>query len=164
MFNSEFFAGCHTLQEVKARFKSLVKVHHPDVGGDNATMQRLNAEYEKAVEHIAKYGEIKADREAAAAEVPAEYAAAVAATINLKGIILEMVGSWIWASGNTYENREALKAAGFRWSNKRKIWYYRPESQGYTGHSKKSNAWIKAKYNAERITENTRTTRAAISY
>lgn len=164
MFNSEFFAGCHTLQEVKARFKALVKVHHPDVGGDTATMQRLNDEYSRMIDYIAKHGEIKADREAAAAEVPAEYAAAVAATINLKGVILEMVGSWIWASGNTYPHREALKAAGFRWSSKRKIWYYRPETEGYTGHSKKSNAWIKAKYNAERITTDTRTSRAAIAY
>jgi len=158
MFESEFFSGCHTLQEVKARFKSLVKVHHPDVGGDTATMQRLNAEYGKAVDYIAKYGEIKADREAAAAEVPEEYAAAVAAAVNLKGVILEMVGSWLWVSGNTKANKEALKAAGYIWNNKRKMWFWHPADEKHkSGNSKKSMDWIKAKYGAERITENTKT-------
>lgn len=166
MMNTEFFQGLRTLAEIKARFKELVKIHHPDVGGDTATMQRLNAEYSRMIEHIAKHGEVKADREAAAAEVPEEYAAAVAAAVNLKGVILEMVGSWIWASGNTYANREALKKAGYIYINKRKMWAWRPATAANTGHSKKGMDWIKAKYGSERITEDTRThrpTRTAIA-
>jgi preprotein translocase subunit Sec63 len=42
----DFFKNCTSLDEVKKRYKELALKHHPDRGGDTATMQKINAEYE----------------------------------------------------------------------------------------------------------------------
>lgn len=123
----KYFDKISTLAELKKAYWNLAKIHHPDVGGDTVTMQQINAEYEEAISWIKQHGETPRDRAEAAEEVPAEYQAAVAAVVNLDGITLEMVGSWIWAHGSTYDHRDALKAAGYHFSGKRRAWYWRPE-------------------------------------
>lgn len=45
---------------------------------------------------------------------------------KLDGIKAEIIGKWVWASGATYANREALKAAGMVYSPNRRAWYWRP--------------------------------------
>lgn len=147
---TKYFEGLHTLAEIKAEYKRLVKLNHPDVGGDTATMQEINGQYAAAVEHIARYGE-GSEKAAAAAEVPEEYAAAVAAVVNLAGLTVELVGSWIWVTGNTYIHKDAIKAAGYMWASKKKAWYWRPADAACSRGGKKSLAEIREKYGAETI-------------
>lgn len=42
----KYFANCKTLDELKKEFRRLCMIHHPDRGGDTATMAAINAEYE----------------------------------------------------------------------------------------------------------------------
>ena len=42
----------------------------------------------------------------------------------MPGIEIEVVGSWLWLSGSTYEHREEIKKLNFRYSKKHKKWYY----------------------------------------
>nr|DAG39638.1 MAG TPA: Large polyvalent protein associated domain 29 [Bacteriophage sp.] len=44
---TNFFAACQTLDELKAEFRRLAMLHHPDRGGDTATMQAVNAEFDR---------------------------------------------------------------------------------------------------------------------
>lgn len=37
---------------------------------------------------------------------------------------IEAAGSWLWISGNTYDNKEELKAIGFRFNRDRRMWYW----------------------------------------
>ncbi|MGT3828642.1 hypothetical protein ACUUMB_23415, partial [Enterobacter kobei] len=46
---------------------------------------------------------------------------------EIEGLIIEVIGNWIWISGKTMENREFLKAAGCKYAPKKKVWFYRPE-------------------------------------
>lgn len=147
---TNYFEGLRTLADIKAEYKRLVKVHHPDVGGDTATMQEINRQYGEAVEWIARHGEGR-DRADAAAEVPEAYAAAVAAVVNLAGVTVELVGSWIWVTGNTYIYREAIKAAGYMWAGKKRAWYWRPAEAACRRGSKMSLDDIREKYGSERI-------------
>lgn len=147
----KYFKNCASLSDVKAEYRRLVKLHHPDLGGDTATMQAINAEYAEAVKHIAEHGE-GYDKEAAAKEVPEEYTAAVAAAIHLPGVVLDLVGSWVWCTGNTRPHAEALKKAGYKWAPKKQAWYWRPFWAACKG-SGKSLDQIKAKYGSERITD-----------
>ena len=146
----KYFEKLHTLAEIKREYHRLTKLHHPDVGGDTATMQEINRQYKEAVEWIARHGEGR-DRQDAAREVPEEYAAAVAAVVNLDGIELELVGTWIWATGNTRVHKDALKAAGYRWASKKLAWYWRPEEEAAARGSRKSLEEIREKYGSERI-------------
>ena len=42
----KYFTNCTTLDELKKEFRRLCMKHHPDRGGDTATMAAINAEYE----------------------------------------------------------------------------------------------------------------------
>ena len=38
--------------EIKNEYRRLAKLHHPDLGGDTATMQEINLQYESALRGI----------------------------------------------------------------------------------------------------------------
>lgn len=40
-----YFDTCCTEHDAKAIYRRLSKIHHPDIGGDTATMAAINAEY-----------------------------------------------------------------------------------------------------------------------
>ena len=41
-----YFTTCRTLEELKKEYRRLCMIHHPDRGGDTATMQAINSEYD----------------------------------------------------------------------------------------------------------------------
>ena len=44
--NASFFTGCSTIAEVNKRYKSLIKIYHPDNGsGDEDTIKEINIQY-----------------------------------------------------------------------------------------------------------------------
>ena len=47
-----------------------------------------------------------------------------------KGNNHELCGSWVWCSGETKKHKEALKGAGFHWSQNKKKWYWHHEEPG----------------------------------
>lgn len=145
-----YFDHLFTLAEIKAEYKALVKINHPDVGGDTATMQAINGQYTEAVKRIEREGE-KADREAAAQEAPEEFMAVISRIANLAGITVDLVGAWLWVTGNTFIHKETLKAVGFKWASKKRAWYWYPEYAAVTCGTKKSLEEIKSKYGTQRI-------------
>lgn len=38
----QYFSGCYTIDQAKAEYRRLARIHHPDVGGDVRTMQEIN--------------------------------------------------------------------------------------------------------------------------
>jgi hypothetical protein len=46
---------------------------------------------------------------------------------GLSGVIYEVIGNWVWISGDTREHKETLKEMGCKWAAKKKQWFYRPE-------------------------------------
>lgn len=153
---SRFFDHLTNIADVKAEYKRLAKLHHPDVGGDTATMQAVNAQYADAIHRIQRGGEHPSPASATAssrqrADVPEEFIAVINAVIGLHGVDLDLVGDWLWATGNTYPNRDALKAAGFRFASKKRAWYWHPADAAMSRASRKSLDEIKDKYGSERI-------------
>jgi hypothetical protein len=47
---NDLFANCHTLKDVKQRFRRLALLNHPDRGGSNAAMQEIQRQYKTALE------------------------------------------------------------------------------------------------------------------
>ena len=41
----QFFAGCTTWEQVKSRYRDLMKIYHPDAGGHEEASKKINAEY-----------------------------------------------------------------------------------------------------------------------
>ena len=51
------FASIRTLEALKKAYRELALLHHPDRGGDTATMQAINAEYDEMHARLMKSGE-----------------------------------------------------------------------------------------------------------
>lgn len=148
MHTRNYFAGCFSEDEIKRRFRDLAKLHHPDrTGGDKETMQAVNAEYADALR--GEYRKTKSDDDAEAAVEADERAAEVLAQIvTLPEIVIEIVGRWLWVTGQTFPVRAQLKEAGLKWASKKEAWYWHaPEDRCRGG--KKSLDEIRTTYGAK---------------
>ncbi len=138
------------MEQVKTRYKTLAKIFHPDIGGDTQLMQALNDEYAIACAQALKDENLTSEATDEQIRLSEEYRAVVEQLIAFTGIIIEVVGNWIWVTGNTYPLRKELKAAGLFYASKKLAWYYRSEEFKTTG-SKKSLDEIRDKYGSERV-------------
>ena len=43
---------------------------------------------------------------------------------RLRGIDIELCGVWLWVSGDTYSVKDHIKGFGFKFSSKKKNWYW----------------------------------------
>lgn len=147
---SKFFEGITTAQELKTAYRDLARTHHPDNGGDTATMQAINAEYAFLAERIdrAANPDKTAEQFATMQEVN-EALRVVIQSIAHIDVTIEVVGLWLWVSGNTYPHKDALKRAGFKWASKKKMWYYAGVKSN--GRGRKSYAEIKNTYGAKTV-------------
>lgn len=114
-----YFENCQTLEDAKALYKELVKKNHPDIGGDLRTMQEINAEYAKFQANTAYTGARKRQQEANAEgkksagdyqdlnAVSEALREKIYFALNLAGVEIELMGLWIWLTGNTKEHKEA---------------------------------------------------------
>lgn len=141
MNKTNFFEGVKTLEELKKLYFQLAKQHHPDRGGDLETMQKINNEYDKMLQHFEKYGN-RTEQAAARkeAQAPAQFKKIIE-TLLKKGIDLEIIGSWIWIEKPGI-HLNLLKKAGFKWSSKHRK-YYLPTEDTSGGRA--------TKYSLERI-------------
>jgi hypothetical protein len=146
-----FFANCTTLDEVKKRYKELAMKHHPDRGGDTATMQGINLEYEKLI----KSGcfEFKTEEEQ---EENLIYPDIISKLVVLDDIIIEIVFRWIWVSGDTKKHRNQLKEIGLLYAPKKQMWYFRPASWSKVFNRSKPMEMeeIRARYGSEFVNKN----------
>lgn len=152
----KWFAMCGNLDEVKATYKKLAKAHHPDLGGDTQTMQEINKEYAFASAKVIKGENLSAEdteREILQSEA---YREALEKIIHLQGITIELVGYWIWVTGDTRPHKAELKGAGFFFASKKLAWYFRTGEYKVSKGGKKSLDEIRAKYGTEVIGENQR--------
>lgn len=148
----EYFAGCFTPEDVKRTYRELALKHHPDVGGDTRTMQKINAEYHLSLKmmdgresigtdekkHTYKYDESK---EQAIMDKIGELLG-----LRITGIEIALIGMWVWITGDTKPHKDALKGAGCMWHTKRKCWYWRGEGYKSYRRSKASLSELALRY------------------
>lgn len=149
----KYFNECRTIDEVKARYKQLAKEYHPDHGGDNATMQAINTEYAFACAKVFKGDNLTSKETEEQIRLSEEYRQVIEQIISLPNIIIELVGNWIWVTGNTYPVKRQLKEAGLFFASKKLAWYYRGEEFKTKG-GKKTLDEIRQKYGTEKINNN----------
>ena len=138
------------MDELKKEYRRLCMIHHPDLGGDTATMQEINAEYEKRFNLLKNQHNAQADENRKTTEAPEEFINIINALIKFPGIIVELCGSWLWISGDTRPVKDDLKAAGCRWSNNKKMWYWHHAENGSMYHKgTKTIGEIRMKYGSQ---------------
>lgn len=147
----KYFNDCQTIEEVKKKYKLLAMEHHPDRGGDLVTMQEINCEYAFAVAKLLKGEDLTAEEINDKIKFNEQYRQALEQIISLPGITIEVVGFWIWVTGNTYAVKAELKAAGYLFASKKVAWYFRTDEHKTRSSSGKSLEEIRAKYGSEVI-------------
>lgn len=109
-------------EDLKKQFRRLVKELHPDHGGNAEDFKAMMKEYEDIKIHGFRV-------QAQAEDIILSEAVkeALRKVVTLEDVEIELVGTWIWLSGNTYEHKDIIKEAGFKWAAKRKRWYFSEE-------------------------------------
>ncbi len=150
---TNFFASCKTLDELKAEYRKAAFANHPDRGGNPETMKRINADHDARFEQLKREHNAAADEQNQTTETAEEFRSVIEALLSLDGLNVELCGRWLWISGDTKAHKDALKAAGCRWSNNKKMWYWRHQEDGAKWH--KGNATmgdIRNKYGSQMFT------------
>lgn len=145
----KWFNDCGSLEEVKATYKKLAKQYHPDLGGDTVTMQEINKEYAFASAKAIKGANLSEEETESEILSSEAYRNAIEKIIYLDGITIELVGYWLWVTGNTYPVRATLKEAGFLFASKKSAWYFRTAEYKVSKGGKKSLDEIRSKYGSE---------------
>lgn len=121
----KWFANVKTLDELRREYRRLAIIHHPDKGGDTATMQEINEQYSKLSAKLingnTSYSE---DQKRHEHKVSEDLRVQLNKIVSLPGIIIELIGNWIWVTGNTYPVKDILKESGYRFSNSKVAWYW----------------------------------------
>ncbi len=118
-----YFENVTTFEELKRQYKQLAFKYHPDRGGSNEDMQRINAEYDELKKHVGNVHETadgKTYTKNETTDIPDNFREIINAiiTFNCK---IELCGSWIWVF-NAFAYRQQLKDLGFFWCSSKKAW------------------------------------------
>ena len=105
------------INEAKRVYKTLAKKLHPDMpNGDTESFKLLNAIYTDLIENKIYFSnDFKID---------VELEKVISLILHLDNVVVELVGQWVWLSGETKKYKEKLKEIGFKWASKKKMWYY----------------------------------------
>ena len=121
-----FFNQINNLEELKKEYRRFCHKHHPDLGGDAETMQQLNAEYEEILNSASFRAHFASDDCKSSVDVERAMREVIEKIIILEGISLEICGTWLWITGETYPVKDRIKAAGCWFARKKCAWYWRP--------------------------------------
>jgi len=136
-----YFVDLQGINEAKKIYKILARQLHPDVGGNEEEFKILNSIYNYFLENKIYFSsESKFDL---------EIEKVISQILHFENLIIEVVGSWIWLSGDTKPIKDKLKDLSFRYAYKKKMWYFGEKIRN--GGKTKSMEDIKSKYGCEII-------------
>jgi hypothetical protein len=128
----------NTLESLKQAYKEKSKLYHPDLNGnteENLEMMKLvNVAYDvlKNLDWTIDEAKEACQNETSIDEVILKKWQQVKTWVNVK---CEVIGTWIWVSGGTYNYKAQLKDLGFKWSKNKQSWYW--HSEFYRKYSRK---------------------------
>lgn len=141
-----YFKNVQTLEALRKQYKELLKKYHPDnPNGSEEATKTINTEYEELFRILKDKHESKSDgteNKSTYKNMGYDFAEDVKIRemlnkiIHFENVTIEIIGSWIWIGGNTYEYRKDLKDIGFKWASQKKIWYW--HSEAYRKRSKRT--------------------------
>ena len=138
------FQDIEGINEAKKIYKIIAKKLHPEIGGSEEDFKILNEIYNNLIEHKIYFSN--------SSKFDIELEKIISLILHFENINIELVGSWIWVSGDTKEIKEKLKEIGFKWASKKKMWYY--GEMKAKNPNPKSMEEIKTKYGSETLKSN----------
>lgn len=145
----KYFNNIKDQDELKKAYKKLALELHPDKGGKHEDFVEMSNEYQDLLKRILS-GKFDSEKVESELKIDEQMREALEKIIHLE-ITIEIVGSWIWLSGNTFPYKTEIKEAGFKFAGKKKAWYWNDGT--FKKRSKKSFSLdeIKDKYGSEEV-------------
>ena len=148
----EFLKNCNDLSELKNNYRKFALKFHPDrIGGNENSFKQLNNEYEFLSKKLNLYSENeKSDINQTANDLE-QFKDIINEILFLNGIDIEVIGKFIWLSGNTKEHKEKLKSLNFKYASKKCMWFYH-NIENYKSFGSNNNIEdIRNKYGTQKI-------------
>lgn len=156
----KWFKQCKTAEEGKGRYRELVRKFHPDNGGSGEELKEISVEFKNWFE---KHKNIHTDSEGKTYtsetetfETAEDFMDIINNLSTLPNISVEICGSWLWISGNTYPVRTQLASFGCRWSKGKKKWYWTTDEYTRVRYKTPTMAQIRQMYGSQKIKLHTR--------
>lgn len=138
-------------KEVKTAYKKLALKYHPDrnpLGGE--LMKAVNAAFDMLMANIDDLNKYQSEDESARYNYGENLENVLNTLSGLAGIVYEVIGNWVWISGETFNHKAALNELKCKWAPKKKQWFYRPEEhKGRFNKKEHSIDEIRAKYGSD---------------
>ena len=138
--------------DVKKQYKELILIYHPDRNNNspesNENMKQINAEYEYLLPIADKLEEqackAAGTKKTSRHNINDGYRELIEKFVFIPGLKIEIIGAWVWISGNTYANYNLFKENDFKFSNSKKAWYW------YDGITEQKQ-WHRGHYNMKEL-------------
>lgn len=115
------------LDALKKQYFKLAKKYHPDAGGTTMQFQQLQNEYDKLLKSLLSGSNFTSEQKQNEIELDDAMRTIINSLVNIDDINIELIGKWLWISGNTYPIRTTLKAGGMIFIKKdgKPFWVYK---------------------------------------
>ena len=161
---TRYFKNPQTLEELRKQYRDLLKKFHPDnKNGSEEITKAINAEYEQLFKVLKNRHESKGtDRTDSGSkksyedmkwnfEEDEKLRDILNKVIHFEAITIEIIGLFIWISGNTYPYKKELKELGFKWASQKKNWYWHSEAYKKRSHRSLSMNEIRDYYGSTEV-------------
>lgn len=154
----KWFKDCKTIEDVKKLYKALAVKYHPDMNDNDTTeeMKSINTEFEQVFKTLKNKHRADTDTTtdykengAETTETPAEYMNIINTLISCEGLEINLCGTWIWLTGNTFIHKDKIKGLSFRYASKKKAWYWHSPEDACKSRKNLSLDEIKEKYGCQ---------------
>ena len=124
---NKLFKDCSSWDEAKTLFRKLSKTMHPDLGGTHEQFIELVKQFENFTPTFSednKFANADFDKR--------KFADIIEILKDLDDVTISFIGTFIWIEGNTYSQKDKIKALelqGYnsaRYAPKKKAWYFSP--------------------------------------
>jgi len=159
-----YFKNVQTLDELRKQYKDLLKKYHPDNGGSEEETKAINVEYERLFKILKDNHSRQNTAEGKTSDKQSSYdnmkydfaedellREMLQKVIYLSDITIEIIGAWLWISGNTYPHRKELKELGFKFASQKKCWFWHSETFRKKSHRQLSMDDIRNYYGSTEV-------------
>jgi hypothetical protein len=138
---------------LKKAYKKACLQHHPDKGGDVEIMKLVNAAYDFLKKCDSWWTNEQVRKAKRTTPLTETIQNIIDSVKNIPGVKIEIIGSWLWVSGQTFDHKKVLKGLNLKFSGNKKAWYYHEGSYSKRGKKSFSMTDIRHMHGSETISE-----------